>query len=88
MRSPHLFDRFGLVAQPVDLGEAGDAGAHLVVDHVAADQLAVLLVVGGSPDPGRLMCPRSTMRWFDQSAYAWVLPGIDMRTVQSLGRLR
>src|SRR6185503_3291190 len=41
----HLVDRVGLAAQAVHLGEAGNAGLHLVADHVAADQLAVHLVV-------------------------------------------
>src|SRR6185436_10030427 len=41
----HLLDRDGLAAQAVDLGEAGNSGLHLVADHVAADQLAVELVV-------------------------------------------
>ena len=45
MRALHLLDRLGLAAQAVDLRQAGDAGAHLVADHVAVDQLAVHLVV-------------------------------------------
>src|SRR5439155_10630234 len=41
----HLLDRVGLAAEAVHLGEAGDSRPHLVADHVAADQLAVELVV-------------------------------------------
>src|SRR3954469_25841248 len=40
----HLLDRLGLAAVAVHLGEAGDPRAHLVADHVAADQLPIELV--------------------------------------------
>lgn len=41
----HLFQRFGLAPPTADLRPAGNAGLDLVAQHVAADQLAVLLVV-------------------------------------------
>src|SRR5574343_1678657 len=42
----HLVDGVGFATQAVDLGPAGDPGAHLVAGHVGLDDLAVLLVVG------------------------------------------
>src|SRR5213075_809098 len=41
----HLVDGVGLAAKAVDLREAGDARSHRVADHVAADQLAIELVM-------------------------------------------
>src|SRR6185295_3199975 len=47
----HLLDRVGLAAKAAHLREAGDAGPHLVADHVAADQLAIELVMGDGVRP-------------------------------------
>src|ERR1700733_6441737 len=47
----HLFQLRGLAACAIDLGQAGDAGPHLVADHVALDELAVLLVMGHGVRP-------------------------------------
>src|SRR5581483_1937781 len=41
----HLLHRLGLAAEAVHLRVTGDARAHLVADHVAADQLPIELVV-------------------------------------------
>src|SRR5579864_8022457 len=41
----HLLDRFRLAPQSIDLRKTGNAVSHLVADHVATDQLAVLLVM-------------------------------------------
>lgn len=41
----HLFDGVCFATGTIDLGEAGNAGANFVADHVALDELAVLLVV-------------------------------------------
>src|SRR5581483_12028709 len=41
----HLFQGLGLAPQAIDLGEARDAGPHLVADHVPVDELTVELVV-------------------------------------------
>ena len=46
MRLAHLVEGVGFAAQAVDLRPAGDARLDLVAQHVALDQLAVLLVVG------------------------------------------
>src|SRR6201999_3018530 len=41
----HLLHGIGLAAEAADLRQPGDARAHLVAHHVAADELAVELVV-------------------------------------------
>src|SRR6185437_16537274 len=41
----HLLESLRLSPQAIDLRQAGDAGPHLVADHVAIDQLTVELVV-------------------------------------------
>src|SRR5579862_818722 len=41
----HLLDAVGLAAQAVHLRKAGHAGTYLVPDHVAGNELAILLVV-------------------------------------------
>jgi hypothetical protein len=41
----HLLELRGLAAAAVHLRKSGDAGQHLVANHVALDELAVLLVV-------------------------------------------
>ena len=47
----HLVDGFGFAAQPVHLRPAGDSRPDLVPDHVAADELAIDLVVRNSVRP-------------------------------------
>src|SRR3954469_23978720 len=42
----HLFELVGFSAQAIDLGQARDAGPHLMPDHVAGDELPIELVVG------------------------------------------
>src|SRR5690606_26265087 len=48
----HLVEGVGFAAPAVDLGPAGDAGLDLVAEHVAADELAVLLIVGDGVGAG------------------------------------
>src|SRR3569833_814882 len=48
----HFLDRFRLAAQAVHLRQAGDTWTYLVPDHVAADELAVLLVMRHGMRPG------------------------------------